>query len=92
MSSLVWPGNKQKYENTPIFIEKVSKNKKLTQFELYQFSVTNMVGTKGFEPLTSCSQSKRSTKLSYVPAGDILLLSFSLGKKKKTKKGRTYFI
>ncbi len=27
-----------------------------------------MVGTTGFEPATSCSQSKRSTKLSHVPA------------------------
>ncbi len=26
-----------------------------------------MVGTAGFEPVTSCSQSKRSTRLSYVP-------------------------
>ena len=42
MGSLDMVGNKQKYKNTPIFIEKVPKNKKLTQFELYQFSVSNM--------------------------------------------------
>ena len=27
-----------------------------------------MVGTGGFEPSASCSQSKRSTRLSYVPS------------------------
>src|SRR5258707_3466641 len=27
-----------------------------------------MVGATGFEPATSCSQSRRSTKLSYAPA------------------------
>ena len=28
-----------------------------------------MVGATGFEPATSCSRSKRSTKLSYAPIG-----------------------
>ena len=34
-----------------------------------------MVGTTGFEPATSCSQSKCSTRLSYVPtiAGDTIV-------------------
>ena len=27
----------------------------------------NMVGTTGFEPATSCSQSRRATKLRHVP-------------------------
>ena len=31
-----------------------------------------MVGTTGFEPATSCSQSKRSTKLSHVPTLEVL--------------------
>ncbi len=29
-----------------------------------------MVGVAGFEPTTSCSQSRRSTKLSYTPSMD----------------------
>ena len=29
--------------------------------------INQMVGTGGFEPSASCSQSKRSTRLSYVP-------------------------
>ena len=31
------------------------------------FSLFNVVGKTGFEPATSCSQSRRSTRLSYFP-------------------------
>lgn len=35
-----------------------------------------MVGTTGFEPATSCSQSRRATRLRHVPTrGDILAQS-----------------
>lgn len=35
-----------------------------------------MVGVAGFEPTTSCSQSRRSTKLSYTPTSPIYVLIF----------------
>ena len=37
-----------------------------------------MVGKTGFEPATSWSQTKRSTKLSYFPKNDINYISFCL--------------
>ena len=33
----------------------------------FTFLVLNMVGVEGFEPPTSCSQSKRATGLRYTP-------------------------
>ena len=36
-----------------------------------------MVGIAGFEPATSCSQSKRDTKLRYIPINSYLAHSYS---------------
>lgn len=40
------------------------------------------IGATGFEPATSWSQTKRSTKLSYAPGRRTLVRRFLLGKKR----------
>ncbi len=37
------------------------------QFKYYKINRPKMVGAEGFEPPTSCSQSRRATRLRYAP-------------------------
>lgn len=46
------------------------RNKKDPHLHEDHFSGRDLVGKTGFEPATSCSQSRRSTRLSYFPVCD----------------------
>ena len=48
----------------------LSKNNSLWHNIFSTFAGRIAFGTKGFEPMTSCSQNRRATKLRYVPKKD----------------------
>ena len=50
-----------------IELEPTKKHK----FSALQTKLKNLVGVEGFEPPTSCSQSRRATKLRYTPILDL---------------------